>query len=496
MSEFRTKKEVHNRAQKAVGKPMSELFGGQQLNGKSGPGDAFEHWFGKKKDSASEPDMREAGVELKATPFKKLKKTTKSGEPMYSAKERLVLNIINYDELAAENFEHSHFLHKNSVIELGFYEYLKDVPKSQWQFKHTVLYEMEKDVNDFAVIENDWRKIQQYVLDGKAEELNEGMTDYLAPCTKGTNAKTMRSQPFSNVKAKQRAFSLKQGYMTHLYRDFVDGDKKTESIFKGKFDINSGSIEEQVQARLDKWVGTSTKSLEEKLHVKSTAKSVRNLLAARMLGLSSAVKFDDDSVSVEEFEKSNIVPKTVRFDKNGKNKESMSFPPFNFKELATETWNDEDGEPSAEWHKFLIETKLLFLVFQDVDGTEKFIGAKFFRIPDKDIEGDIREVWEDTVMKLNQGVQLIGQEAPKNKRGYAIYNNFIKLTHHKICHVRPHATFADYSIGGKYSNQLPVPARWCNQPTNHKLFADDWMATQSFWLNNDYIKEQVKELLR
>lgn len=47
--------------------------------------------------------MEEAGVELKATPFKKLK----SGK--YSAKERLVLNIINYEKVAHENSRLVHF---------------------------------------------------------------------------------------------------------------------------------------------------------------------------------------------------------------------------------------------------------------------------------------------------------------------------------------------------------------------------------------------------
>ena len=51
--------------------------------------------------------MEEAGVELKATPFK-----SKSGK--YSAKERLVLNIINYEKVAEEQFEESSFCIKRN----------------------------------------------------------------------------------------------------------------------------------------------------------------------------------------------------------------------------------------------------------------------------------------------------------------------------------------------------------------------------------------------
>src|SRR5699024_12719808 len=88
-----TKQQVHNRAKEAVGKTLMELNDGIPISGtKSSAGDAFETWFGKQKDSDSRPDMEEAGVELKATPIKKLK----NGQ--YSSKERLVLNIINYDK--------------------------------------------------------------------------------------------------------------------------------------------------------------------------------------------------------------------------------------------------------------------------------------------------------------------------------------------------------------------------------------------------------------
>lgn len=63
--------------------------------------------------------MEEAGVELKATPFKKLK----SGK--YSAKERLVLNIINYEKVAEEQFEESSFLYKTELQNWHFMNMLK-----------------------------------------------------------------------------------------------------------------------------------------------------------------------------------------------------------------------------------------------------------------------------------------------------------------------------------------------------------------------------------
>lgn len=47
-------------------------------------------YFGYEPNSDSEPDFKEAGVELKSSPLK----TLRNGE--FRSKERLVLNIINY----------------------------------------------------------------------------------------------------------------------------------------------------------------------------------------------------------------------------------------------------------------------------------------------------------------------------------------------------------------------------------------------------------------
>ncbi|MDU2696633.1 MAG: MutH/Sau3AI family endonuclease, partial [Staphylococcus epidermidis] len=217
--------EVHNRAKEAVGKTIKELNDGFSVSEtKSSVGDAFENWFGKSKDSESRPDMEEAGVELKATPFKKLK----SGK--YSAKERLVLNIINYEKVVHEKFETSSFLNKNNTIELAFYEYKKDVSRDDWIIHEAVLYEMKKNPIDYEVIKNDWELIHNYINDGKAHELSESLTTYLSPCTKGASAKSVRTQPYSNIKAKQRAFSLKSGYMTSILRKYILGNEEIDSI--------------------------------------------------------------------------------------------------------------------------------------------------------------------------------------------------------------------------------------------------------------------------
>ncbi|MGJ5703280.1 Sau3AI family type II restriction endonuclease, partial [Staphylococcus equorum] len=63
-----------------------------------------------------------------------------------------------------------------------------------------------------------------------------------------------------------------------------------------------------------------------------------------------------------------------------------------------------------------------------------------------------------------------------------------------ICHVRPHEQQRDYSENGPYADKLPHPVQWVNKPDSHD-YSNEWMTKQCFWINNDYIKKQVEELL-
>ena len=98
---------------------------------------------------------------------------------------------------------------------------------------------MKKNPIDYEVIKNDWELIHNYINDGKAHELSESLTTYLSPCTKGASAKSVRTQPYSNIKAKQRAFSLKSGYMTSILRKYILGNEEIDSIVKSPFEYGS-----------------------------------------------------------------------------------------------------------------------------------------------------------------------------------------------------------------------------------------------------------------
>lgn len=78
-------------------------FDKEKYKGKGNLGTLIEeHFFGYSANSNQEADFSDAGVELKVTPFKKLK----NGQ--ISAKERLVITMISYEEPVEEDFKKSH----------------------------------------------------------------------------------------------------------------------------------------------------------------------------------------------------------------------------------------------------------------------------------------------------------------------------------------------------------------------------------------------------
>jgi DNA mismatch repair protein MutH len=92
--------------------------------GKGRFGDIVERsYFGINPGNISAPDFTEAGVELKTTPLKRVGKKLR-------AKERLVLQMIDYMAVHRESWETSSFLEKNSLLLLLFYLWERDADMS------------------------------------------------------------------------------------------------------------------------------------------------------------------------------------------------------------------------------------------------------------------------------------------------------------------------------------------------------------------------------
>ena len=500
MNTYTTKEQVHNRGIEAIGKSLAEISAVMNVKTsgkKSKAGDAWESWFGVEKNSIAGADLAEAGVELKATA---IINTTKGK----TAKERLVLNIINYIEEYDKDFASSSFWNKNKYMELGLYGYEKDTPWTEWTILKSVLYSFPE--KDLLIIKQDWEKIHKYIQEGRAHELSEGMTMYLGACTKGKNSSSTRKQhPSLNAPdAMQRAYSLKNKYMTAIVREiifankeipgirttpFLDGEilETNPNIFTEEQIISDPSILKEVTFetyiinRLNEYKDMTVSSLAKifKISAKDNGKfpkSINSMLASRMLGIKG------DLEKTEEFFKANIEVKTIRIKKNGTIAEDMSFPTFKFKDLVKEEWVNSTLRTEFD------SSKYLFVVFVELeDGNYKYVGSKFWTMPERDLETVVKYAWLKTKKTLIEGVELF-YDTKKN----IVKNNFLKSSDDEIIHIRPHAAKASYIAYNPNANQLPNTAKWINKPKN---YSDDWMTKQCFWLNKKYVKDQIKDLL-
>ena len=127
-----------------------------------------------------------------------------------------------------KTFATSAFWRKCNTMLLMSYEHLFDKPKGEFHIDEAVLFSFPEE--DLIIIERDWQLIIEKVRSGRAHEISEGDTMYLAACTKGADSSSVREQPFSSVPAKQRAYSLKSSYMTQILNKYIFGSEQCERI--------------------------------------------------------------------------------------------------------------------------------------------------------------------------------------------------------------------------------------------------------------------------
>lgn len=446
-TEYKTKEAVLKRGREAIGIPLKEIDKtGRLATGKGAVGTTIEEsWYGYTPNSESEPDFPEAGVELKATPYIR-------GKNGIRAKERLVCNIINYMEEYKKTFRTSAFWHKCSTMLLMSYEHREGVSKGDFTIDEAALFSFPEE--DLAIIEQDWNTIMTKVRNGQAHLLSEGDTYYLAACTKGATAESVREQPFSSTPAKQRAYSLKAGYMTRILNAYIFGDTESERVVKDWRILQKQTFDQYVVQKVSPYIGMSQTQLKARFSVESSAKNLNEVLLARMLDVRGKIAYTD------EFQKAGIVPKTIQVRQDGTIKENMSFPTFDFIQLSQETEWEE-----SKLYGYLAPTKFLFVIFQEnALGEQVFQKVKFWNIPAQDLE-EVHRVWVRTVQTIRRGVMLW-----ETSRG--ISNDLPKQSESTVAHVRPH--------GKNGKDKLPLP--------------DGRMMTkQCFWLNHEYVERQIKE---
>ena len=182
-----------------------------------------EKFFHYECNSDSRADFHEAGVELKVTPYR----INQNGS--LSAKERLILTMIDYFQVVNETFEESHFWNKSKLILLIYYLYMKEI-KYNLDYKIGYSRLFTPPAQDVKIIRHDYYIIVSKIKEGKAHELSEGDTLYLGAAPKAATSKDRRKQPFSNELAKPRAFAFKNSYMTYVLNNYIVPGKITLSL--------------------------------------------------------------------------------------------------------------------------------------------------------------------------------------------------------------------------------------------------------------------------
>lgn len=452
------KKEMMIIAESCLGKTFYEINQLKDISEKGNKGALGQliemNVFGYELNSNSEKDLKDADMELKVTPYKRNKNGT------YSAKERLVLNIINYKNEYKKTFYTSSFWIKNSNILVLLYEHKDGLDRKD--FKVTHVYDMEYDENELIIIKQDFEIIKKKILDGKAHELSEGDTMYLGACTKGATAQSSyREQPFSTILAKQRAYSLKTTFMTQKVREIISSEKY-ESIYLDEDLQNKLSFEQMIISRVKPYYGKTEDELRTRFGVHGNSKNIYEILFGKMLGIKGKLS------KVDEFVKAGIVPKFIRLKSNGKITESMSFPAFKFKEVYEHEFED------SEIYEYFTTKKFLFVVFEyNANGQLFFSHIKLWNIPMIIIENELSKVYNYTKDIISKGkiVKFV------NNNGVRI-TNFPDKKYNRFIHVRPHAR------NGYDTYELPVE----DQITKDKKFTK-----QCFWLNNNYVSEILSD---
>ena len=161
-----------------------------------------ERFFHYACNSDARADFYEAGVELKVTPYR----INQNGS--LSAKERLILTMIDYFQVVNETFEESHFWNKSKLILLVYYLYMKEI-KFNLDYKIGYSRLFTPPAQDVKIIRHDYDLIVEKIKEGRAHELSEGDTLYLGAAPKAATSQDRRKQPFSDVPAKPRAFAFK-----------------------------------------------------------------------------------------------------------------------------------------------------------------------------------------------------------------------------------------------------------------------------------------------
>lgn len=214
------------------------------------------------------------------------------------------------------------------------------------------------------------------------------------------------------------------------------------------------AINDDIDVLVERYRDYSTTSLAHDFGINIDAKNMMNVLIKKLINEGAPIMsahMDSEDVTI----------KTVRLDKYGKLKESMSFPVFRYCDIVEETW--ETSSLRAQFSGKLY----VFAVFKKVGKDFHLSKIVLWQMPEEILENGVRPVWQRirTCLETGNVVKYIDDNG-------RYFSYFPASSESPYVHVRPHAQNKD--------DTFPLPVA-------DKLTGLIRYPKHSFWLNRSYV---------
>lgn len=214
-------------------------------------------------------------------------------------------------------------------------------------------------------------------------------------------------------------------------------------------------VNNEIEILIEKYKEVPVSTLMEEIGISSGSKNSLSVLTKRLIAYTELINLSQ----LEDSDKFKI--KTVKLDKYGKLKESMSFPAFKYTDIAEEKWEN------SGLRGYFSKNILAFTVYQG-KGKETYLKKiVLWKMPANVLEEGVRKVWENTQKCILTG-EIVKYIDDKGR----YYTFFPSSTESPYMHVRPHAQ------NREDTNLLPVA---------DKLTGLVQYPKHCFWLNRSYV---------
>ena len=191
-------------------------------------------YFGIPTNSSEAPDFENLGVELKVSPLRYIERLH-----LYTTKERNVIKMVNYNEIA-ENAKWTQTKVKKKLNRVLFVLYVHDNLVNAWDWKVVKVFLWSPSKAQSKLIQSDYDIMRENVLAGN--NLREGDHTFFATCPKhggGYLKNSPLQSPRSSLAehpvmqfAEKRGYCIKREAFIELIADSIDAPliKKGRSI--------------------------------------------------------------------------------------------------------------------------------------------------------------------------------------------------------------------------------------------------------------------------